>query len=197
MHGLIGRSIQCFVCDTYGPDIWDSICEAAETGIDNFEAMLSYDTAQGDATIAAAMRRLDRSRDDLLEDVGTYLVAQPEVDAMRRLLRFGGDTFVEFLHSLDDLNDRARLALPDLEFPMLELKAHSEHHFSLFFRWSERGFGAMALGVLRAMADDYGALVLLDRVASSDESGDCDAISINLLDSDFAEGRDFDLGAHP
>ena len=197
MHGLIGRSIQCFVCDTYGPDIWESICAEAATGIDNFEAMLTYDSALGEAAIAAAMRKLDRSRNDLLEDVGTYLVAQPEVDALRRLLRFGGDTFEEFLHSLDELNDRARLALPDLDFPVLELKVHSEHFFSLVFRWSERGFGAMALGILRAMADDYGALVVLGRVSSPDDFGDCDTISINLLDSEFASGRAFDLGAHP
>ncbi|MCA8868805.1 MAG: heme NO-binding domain-containing protein [Rhodobacteraceae bacterium] len=196
MHGLIGRSIQCFVCDTYGPDVWESICQQADIGIDNFEAMLIYDNALGEAAIASAMRRLDRSRADLLEDVGTYLVAQPEVDTMRRLLRFGGDTFQEFLHSLDDLNDRARLALPELDFPVLELKVHSESSYSLSFRWSVPGFGAMAVGILRAMADDYGALVVLDRVSVVDDFGDSDTISISLLDAEFASGREFDLGAH-
>ena len=48
-------------------------------------------------------------------------------------------------------------------------------------------------GVLRAMADDYGALVILDITGKQDGS---DVISITLVESEFSEGRAFDLGAH-
>jgi hypothetical protein len=47
-------------------------------------------------------------------------------------------------------------------------------------------------GVLRAMADDYGALVILSNEAH--QSG-AEVISITLIESAFAEGRHFDLGA--
>jgi heme-NO-binding protein len=197
VHGLVNRSIESFIRDTYGADIWAGICQDARLGFDSFEAMLTYDDSLTGAVLATACRRLDRTRTGLLEDMGTFLVSHPELDALRRLLRFGGDTFEEFLHSLDDLHDRARLALPELDFPTLELKEFSPRSYSLACRWVHKGFGAMVLGILRAMADDYGALVLLDHSRGQDDLGDVDRISINLLDASFAEGREFDLGASP
>ena len=50
---------------------------------------------------------------------------------------------------------------------------------------------AAVLGILRAMADDYGALVLLEHQGRDRES---DVISIRLVDVSFAEGRVFQLG---
>ena len=195
MHGLVNRSIQCFIHDSYGPDIWAEICREADLGFDNFEAMLTYDNALTDDVLAAACRRLKRSRDSLLEDMGTYMVANPDLDPLRRLLRFGGDTFEEFLHSLDDLHDRAKLALPDLDFPQLELREHAPNSFSLIYRWAHPGFGTLALGIVRAMADDFGALVVLDHNSTLGDAGDVDTISISLLDAAFAKGRAFELGA--
>jgi len=195
MHGLVNRSIQSFVLDTFGQDPWREICESADLGFDNFEAMLIYDDILTEAVLIAASKVLDRRRNELLEDMGTYLVTRPDVDAVRRLLRFGGDTFEEFLLSLDDLHDRARLALPDLDFPMLELVETSLGAYTLLYKWDHAGFGAVALGVLRAMADDYGALVLLEYHPERAGGGDLDRITVRLLDADFAEGRKFELGA--
>ncbi len=41
---------------------------------------------------------------------------------MRRLLRFGGATFEDFLLSLDDLNDRVALALDILDMPTVAVE---------------------------------------------------------------------------
>jgi hypothetical protein len=194
MHGLVNRSIQNFISDSYGADAWRDICREADLGFDNFEAMLVYDTAQTEAVLAAACRQLKRPRAGLLEDMGTFLVSHPDLEPLRRLLRFGGETFEEFLHSLDDLHDRARLALPDLDFPVLELREHATRSFSLIYRWKYPGFGTLVLGVVRAMADDYGALVVLDHMSRPGDDGDVDTISVNLLDASFSQGRSFELG---
>ena len=194
MHGLVNRSIQCFIRDSYGSDIWADICREADIGFDNFEAMLTYDNALTDAALASACRRLGKRRDALLEDMGTYMVSHPDLDPLRRLLRFGGETFEEFLHSLDELHDRAKLALPELDFQVLELKEHAPNSFSLIYRWGHPGFGTLVLGIVRAMADDYGALVLLEHSSALTEAGDIDTIGVNLLDAEFAKGRSFELG---
>jgi hypothetical protein len=124
--------------------------------------------------------------------LGTYLVSHKNVEALRRLLRFGGVTFEEFLHSLDDLPDRARLAVSDLELPKLELREHAPGMYSLNCSSDLQVFGAnfghVMVGLLRAMADDYGALVLLEHQGGQLGS---ETISINLLESSFAEGRSF------
>ena len=198
MHGLINRSIQCFLRDTYGPAIWAQVARQATLGFDSFEALLIYDAPVTDAVIAAAVLVLRRSRETILEDLGTYLVAHPNTESLRRLLRFGGGNFVDFLHSLDDLPDRGHLALPDLDLPKLRLVARGDGVFSLQVSGVIAGVGHVIVGLLRAMADDYGALVLLDHAGIPLIDGAATAqgyevITIQLLDQSYSAGRHFDL----
>lgn len=192
MHGLINKSIQCFLRDTYGPDRWREIAYTAHLGFDSFEPMLIYPVTQTEAVLQAAVTVLDRPREVLLEDLGTYLVANRNLEALRRLLRFGGSTFRDFLHSLDDTRGRGLLALPDLDLPELELSERNPDNFTLLCRFQVQGVGHVLMGLLRSMADDYGTLVLLDYLGS-DKMGE--AVSIQVLEAQFAEGRRFDLTA--
>ncbi|MDZ4137157.1 MAG: heme NO-binding domain-containing protein [Paracoccaceae bacterium] len=190
MHGLINRSIQCFLRDTYGADTWTAVAREARLGLDNFEPMLTYDPALTDAMLDAAAHLLDRPREAILEDLGTYLVSHPNLEALRRLLRFSGVGFRDFLHSLEDMQGRGRLAVPDLNLPDLELFDHAPDFYTLRCVSKIAGVGHVIMGLLRAMADDYGALVLLDHQGSGPEG---EVISISLLETGFAEGRPFDL----
>ena len=54
MHGLINRSIQCFLRDTYGAGAWAQVVRGAGLGFDSFEAMLTYDPVLTDAVLDAA-----------------------------------------------------------------------------------------------------------------------------------------------
>jgi len=202
MHGLVNRAIQSFVTNTYGVACWHRVTEAAELGEFEFEAMLIYDDAVTEALLTAFCADLGRSRGEVLEDLGTYLVSHPAVESLRRLLRFGGDTYIDFLHSLDDLNDRARLAVPDLHLPALELRGDGGGRYLLSCGPGMPGFGWVMIGILRAMADDYGALVMLDHDGAGTGEGpdggegdEGEVIVVTLVESAFAAGRAFDLGA--
>jgi Haem-NO-binding len=195
VHGLINRAIQGFVRDTFGMATWRRVAQEAGLGFDSFEPMLSYELGQTTAVIAAVGRILNRPTDSVLEDLGTALVSDPENDVLRRLMRFGGVTFIDFLHSLEELQGRGRMAVPDLELPTLELDDVGSNVFRLTCRSDLPGAGQVLMGLLRAMADDYGALVLLDHVGRSPQSGGGEVIMIVLLDQNHAEGRRFDLAA--
>lgn len=200
MQGLINRAIQSFVRDTYGDATWAAVAREARLGFDSFEPMLHYDTAVTAAVIAAATQVLDRPRETLLEDLGTYLVSHPNLEALRRLLRFGGVDFHDFLQSMEDLRGRAQLALPDLDLPDLELEDVAPGRFLLHCHSRMPGAGHVFMGLLRAMADDYGALVLLDHQGTRPGAAGRGAqrgevIAVDLLDIRFAEGKRFDLSA--
>lgn len=190
MHGLVNRAIECFLRDTYSLALWSEVARDARLGFDSFEPMLIYDIAQTEAVIQSAARRLARPREALLEDVGIYLVSHRTTEPLRRLLRFGGVTFTDFLHSLDDLPDRARLAVPELDLPRLRLTGLGPHRFRLICASPIAGMGHVVVGLLRAMADDYGVLVLLEHRGQTAEG---EIVSIALLDAAFAAGRPFDL----
>lgn len=192
MHGLMNRAIQSFVRDTYGDTTWSAVVREAQLGFDSFEPMLSYDTELTVAVVAAAARLLDRPRESLLEDLGTYLVSHPNLEALRRLLRFGGVDFQDFLLSMEDMKGRGYLALPDLDLPDLELIDTAPGQFLLRCRFPLPGAGHVVMGLLRAMADDYGALVLLEHRETGPEG---ELIAIHLLEARFTEGKRFDLSA--
>lgn len=191
MHGLMNRSMECFLSDTYGSDVWRAVVKDADIGFEHFEAMFDYDDDISYDVLVAAAKRLSRSPSTLLEDMGTYLVSSPNIQSPRRLLRFGGVTFDEFLHSLDDLYDRAKLAVPELELPKFRLlEDGGVGKFKLICNSSYKGFARVTMGVLRAMADDYGALVIMEYAGDGDGY---EEISIALVESSFTEGRDFSL----
>jgi hypothetical protein len=190
MHGLINRSLQSFLADTYGALIWQRVCRGSGIGPEGFEPLLTYDDAMTDALISAAVKALNKPREVVLEDLGTYLVSHANTQGLRRLLRFGGVTFVDFLHSLEDLPEYGRLGLPDFDLPAMTLVEVSETAFTLKIFPLFAGIGHVAVGLLRAMADDYGALALLD-YAGLRQGRDC--ISILLLDQSHSPGRSFDL----
>jgi hypothetical protein len=190
MLGLINRSLQCFLRDTYGDAAWASIARGAGLGFDNFEPLLIYEDALTEAVLAAAARHLQRPRESVQEDLGTYLVSHPNLEPLRRLLRFGGVTFVDFLHSLEDLPEQGRLGLPDLDIPEFMLTDQGGGEFSLAVSPLIPGIGHVIVGLLRAMADDYGALVMLDHVGVADGR---EMILVHLLDHSHSAGRRFDL----
>lgn len=195
MHGLINRSIERFVRDTYGRDAWIGMMQRLDLGVTEFESMLSYDAEITAQVLDEVARVLDKPVTDVLEDIGTYLVSHPNSESTRRLLRFSGVTFPDFLHSLDDLPARTQLAVPDLELPCLELREFGTDFFCLTVHSEKipmRGFGHVVMGLLRAMADDYGALVFLEHKGGRDGR---EIIDVRLLETAFASGREFELGA--
>lgn len=193
MHGLINKAIEAFVLETYGSGTWQRVVDEAGLGFRTFEGMLSYDPCLTDHTLDAIAEATHRPRDHTLEDLGTFLVTSPSLPALRRLLRFGGVTYVDFLHSLDELPDRVRLAVEDLHLPALTLSDMGPGHFRLHCGPGMPGFGHVMVGVLRAMADDYGSLAMLDYGGADDAEGDY--ILISIVENAFSEGKAFALGA--
>ncbi|MCO6381581.1 MAG: heme NO-binding domain-containing protein [Vannielia sp.] len=191
MHGLVNRAVQCFVRDIYGPEAWAELGAAMGIGSRGFEAMLTYEDSVTFEMLDQLSHQRQRPVEDILEDLGTYLVAHPNTRAIRRLLRFGGQSFAELLHSLDDLPDRAGLAVPELELPALALIEVRPGRYKLEVTASHGGYGPVLTGILRALADDYGALAFLELQGGM---GRHEVILIDLLDAEFAEAKQFYLG---
>lgn len=186
MDALLLRSLQNYVLDTFGTARWQEICHKAGQPSLKFEPMLRYDQGLADQVGAVAALVLGRPVEAVWEDVGIHLVANPDRDGLRRLLRFGGLHFIDFLHSLEELPGRARLALPDKDLPELTLQQVGPDRFELRCRTDQKAPHRVLAGLVSAMADDYGALCLIE-VA---EDG---CTTIKVLDSKHGQARAFDL----
>ncbi len=193
MHGLVNCAIERFVRTTYGDQQWRTICAAAELSEQRFEPLLTYSDHITQAIITSASQILKRSQEEVLEDLGSSLIsgADDAAVATRRLLRFSGDGFVDFLYGLDDLPDRIALAVPDLRLPELTVEESRPDLFFVRVGDGWPGFLQVIRGVLRAMADEYGVLVLIDLF----DDGPDAALEVQVIEISYAAGRAFTLRA--
>lgn len=187
MHGLMNRAIQCFLRDTYGAEVWLTVAEQAGIEPEGFEAMMVYPDAITESLLCAASRQLSKPREALLEDIGIWLVS---VERLRRLMRFGGVDYHDFIDTLEELPGRAQLAVPDIGLPAIRVVPHSQGRFTLVCQGACEGFGQVLAGVLRAMADDYGALAMIDHVGATSRG---ETIEVELHEARYTEGRAFSL----
>lgn len=188
MHGLIFRTLEAFISDTFGPENWTRVVVLSDLPVTGFEAMLQYDGDYFPQLLSAAAHVLDRPESVILEDIGTYLITHQNHASVRRLMRFGGETFSELLHSLDDLPGRTRLAVSGLDLPQVEVRQPAAGSFTIFCRGKPAGFGHVLVGLLRAMADDYGTLALLDHRGQRDGA---EVIEVTVVETAFADDRGF------
>jgi len=160
MHGLLFSTLERFVVTTYGGLVWETITLDARAPTSVFEPMLEYDPTLLDALLDATSVTLGKSRIAILEDIGTHLIADTE--RVRYLLRFSGETFRDFLLALDELPDRVRLALPSLVLPPIGLTVRDDGTTEIYWDAGFAGGSHLLAGLIRGMADDYGALITID-----------------------------------
>lgn len=193
MIRLVNRAIHAFMLESWGKAAWRAAVQEAGISLRVFDLMLDDPVPETRRVLVSMSARLGRSMDCLLEDFGTYLVAHPSWAPLRRLLRFCGTDFRDFLMSLDDLPERVSLALPDIHLPPMSVELAGPDVFHLRIGGGVPGIGPMMMGALRGMADDYGALVLIE--AGKDAGDGSVVVTVRLLDDRHAEAKAFSLGA--
>lgn len=189
MHGVFNRAMEAFFIRSEGEAAWAAICRQADLRVARFEPLLVYDDAITHRLLEGASLVLGRPRDALLEALGESLIEESRSFSLRRLLRFGGSSLVEFLQTLPEMQERARLALPDLELPEIRTERTGPQAFRLHLTWNRPGFGPLFLGVLRAMARDYGTPVSLWHDARMAGGMEHCVITLALRDRAPAETR--------
>jgi hypothetical protein len=188
MIGLVNKALESFVIGTKGTQTWQRVMVRSGLPVDSFEAMLFYQPDWTETLVNAACAELRKSREEFLQDVGQYLVSNGTGGGLRRLMRFGGARFEDFLFSLEDLRLRARLALSGLDLPPLTVTQNPGGRFVIHVGLGLPGFAEVLVGIVQAIADDYGALVIVDRDGLRD-------ITVFVADMAHSSGNQFTLGA--
>lgn len=185
MHGLINRSLECFVRDSYGDAVWRGIAAEMALPTERFEPFRRYPDDMAVGVIATAAARLGKPATELLEDFGAWLA---RTEPTRRLLRFSGSDFTDFIIALEELAGRVAMILPELQMPRIAVEPSLDgRQFRVSVLHALPQWRSVLAGVIRAISDDYGALALI-----VDEGH---AISVDVSDAAFAEARDFVLAA--
>ena len=180
MQTLLDRAVSGFMRETYGADRWQAIVDRMAIG----------EIAPGPegSYFAHAMREaalsIAKPEDDLFEDLGAWLA---RLEPIRRLLRFSGSDFRDFVTRLDELPGRAHLVVPELQMPSMSIRQDDRCTVRIALLDAARGWDAIIGGILRGMADDYGALglIVVER----------NLITVHISDESFSQDRGFRLDA--
>ncbi len=182
MHGMINRGLESFVRRIYGANVWRDVCTFSDLSVHSFEAMLYYDDLITETILDTVGELKNIARADLLEDFGTFIVSEHSSPRVRKLLRLGGETYEEFLYSLEDLQDRVGLAVPDLDLPLLTLEVCSSRKFVVHSESAKIGYGPISLGILRAIADSYESFVVIKHSVKVKEDISIDRFQIEIME---------------
>ncbi|MBU2956764.1 heme NO-binding domain-containing protein [Paracoccus sp. 1_MG-2023] len=178
MDILINRTVEEFIRATYGEGLIGTIVEELGSADDqHLEGRV-----HGMRMLDRAARRLSKPTVEMLEDLGAWMT---RIEAIRRLLRFSGRDFTDFLDRLDEMPGRTHLVLPGLNLPAIQIEQAGQSRF-LTMTPPDPAWRHLMIGMVRGMADDYGALCLI--------ATECGVIRVDIWDTSFAEGRDFTLG---
>ena len=196
MYGLLLRALQGYICTTFGARRWVQVMEENHHRAEGFEPLLHYDLGQFRAVLARSCKVLGRSAASLLEDMGTFMVTNPAMPAPRRLLRFAGNSYGEFLLSLEELPERAKLALYDVCLPRIVVRALGAGEYLLYCKPAQPEVIHLLHGLLRAMADDYGTLVFIEfeeRPIAGEGAQNQPALLIRMAEAAHAPANPFQL----
>lgn len=189
MNRLVFRAVEEFLRDTYGDALWREVLAGHHGAVAEKPAAEAATPAAAhlrgaERSVASAAGILGKPADELFEDLGAWLARR---EAIRRLLRFSGRDFSDFVLSLEELPGRAHFVIPDLDMPRVLVERESDSLVRLILPPHSAAWTAILGGLLRAMADDYGALgLILVRGC---------VVEVHISDESFARGRDFHLGA--
>lgn len=158
MNGLINRSFELFVREGHGDRVWERLARQAKVDPRGFLLLQHFPDSMTHALFAEAAKIFRKPADELAEDLGGWLTRR---EPIRRLLRFSGRDFPEFIESVSEFPDRASMLIKSLKIPRIQVMAHSRSLYHVEID-SDTGILTMLMaGVLRGMADDYGALAVI------------------------------------
>ncbi|MEL6585796.1 MAG: heme NO-binding domain-containing protein [Pseudomonadota bacterium] len=187
MHGMICKALEGYVRTTHGDGIWDQACRDAGIKTRSFETVHEYPDEKFDRVLMSVAGTLGRRIAVLMEDMGMWVVTHPPLAPVRRLFRFSGETLISSRDTMNALN-----VSPEKRN---SLRSDEPGAYVVRSTWVSEGGGPLLCGVLQALADEYGALVLLEVLSSQRIDGIWhDETQVQVVQEDFQAPSSFQLG---
>jgi len=194
MHALVFKGIRGFFMALHGTTVWAKIMQDAHISDDDIDLDRLTDVALGRGLLTTGAKAMGQDMPQMLEAFGLYLTAHPTTQALRRLMRFSGADFIEFLYALPDLPPRVALAVPDLHLPRIDV-ADMPGGVEVAVRDDLPGFEHILAGIIGGMADDYGALIHIEQTdcQANDDRPEYSYWAVLVIDEFHSSGRSFSL----
>ena len=181
MYGMVNDAVRTFIVDNHGEAAWTTICDDAGVTTREFEQLLTYDDDVTYRLVGAISKHLGADASDVLEVFGKYWPEYAKGTAVGNMIKFGGESFVDTLESLDEMHQRVKLAMPDLRPPSFELEAVDADTYRLHYFSEREGLAPMVVGLLHGLAAQHEISVHVEHTQKKGDNEDHDVFGIRVM----------------
>lgn len=183
MYGLVNQAVKDFIVTNQGAEVWRSVAKEAGLDESDFTVMQAYPDQVTYDLVAAAHKVLGLDVETVLEVFGEYWPDYAKRTAYARLMNFAGQSFEDFLKSLDQMHARIQMSLPELDPPSFEVAESADGDLQLHYYSRREGLAPMVKGLLRGLAKQFDLTISVEQVGSVAAGQDHDTFVIRYVDA--------------
>ena len=182
MLGLVNRGLRAFVMKYHGRSAWQRLVASDPPLPSDFEVLMDYPADMTHALVAKIADLRSISQPDVLEDLGTFVVTSFWDARLRDLLLSCGGDFSEFMENLPHILSGVAKVNRVYGNWRISIEQRSRDQFELRYHGSLGAVSSLVIGLFRALADQYGALVTCSHRRSINDVEPMEAFVIRIFD---------------
>jgi len=155
MYGIINKSIQDLITQTFGADKWDAVKEKSGIDIDFFLSNEPYNDDITYKLAGAASEVLGISVDEVLHAFGEWWILKTGKEKYAGLIEAGGKNLSDFLINLPLFHNRIMLMYPKLTPPEFKVSNISENSIHVHYHSKREGLQEFVRGLLVGLSKMY------------------------------------------
>lgn len=180
MYGMLLESVQYFVQQEYGEEIWRKALVMAECKHTVFNTHQVYSDSIM-SNIASALAKLtSNSYDSFMNFFGHCFVRFFSNYGYDATIKATGRNFTDFLENVDNIHSQFRMSYPKMKSPSMYLTKVDRNGCVLVYRSKRQGFTHYLMGQLDQIATEIYNLQLECQVLST-ETGEVDGKTIAIV----------------
>jgi len=168
MYGLINKSIEELVKESFSEEIWLKVLEKSNIEHDFFISSEAYDDSVTYKLVGAISELTDLSVTDILMSFGEWWVLRTSKEKYGSLMESGGSNLKEFLVNLPVFHNRVMLIYPKLTPPEFRVSHIEESSIYVHYFSKREGLKDFVKGLLLGLGKMYNTPVSVDVIESRD-----------------------------
>lgn len=168
MYGIVNKSIESLVTESFGVDKWEAIKESSGVDIDFFISNEPYDDDITYALAAATANEVKITVAEVLITFGEYWILKTGKEKYGNLLEAGGHNLKEFLLNLPSFHNRIMLMYPKLTPPEFKVSNVESNSLHLHYFSKRVGLKDFVIGLMQGLGKLYNTPVNLELINDRD-----------------------------
>ncbi|XP_059168455.1 soluble guanylate cyclase 88E-like isoform X2 [Physella acuta] len=158
MYGMLFESIQFFIKQDYGTDIWSTVLDAACIPNVIFIPHKTYPDEWMVNLAKATCHVLGNALNDVMLYFGTCFVNFCCKFSYDKILRLAGRNYRDFLNEIDNVHETIRFSHPKMQSPSFIVQSEDKSGCILIYRSMRTGFTYYVIGQLMQCAKKFYAV---------------------------------------